>query len=131
MPIQDPSLYPDNWKEISRRIRFTRANGLCEQRHNGERCEAPHKCWVQRSKVNPWIWRSSTENAPATAGWHKAIRIILTVSHLDHDPGNCQEANLMAMCQRCHLLYDLELHKRNAAETRRLKSIADGQQDLF
>lgn len=28
---------------------------------------------------------------------------ILTVDHLDHDPSNCVDDNLMALCQRCHL----------------------------
>jgi hypothetical protein len=32
----DKSRYPDNWKDISHRIRFTRANGKCEW------CGAPH-----------------------------------------------------------------------------------------
>jgi hypothetical protein len=33
---------------------------------------------------------------------------------------------LKAMCQRCHLRYDQELHQRNARETRRSrKAIAE------
>ena len=27
----------------------------------------------------------------------------LTVHHLDGDPSNCEESNLVALCQRCHL----------------------------
>lgn len=40
--------------------------------------------------------------------------VVLTIAHLDHMPENCQRANLKAMCQRCHLVYDQEHH----AETR-------------
>lgn len=28
---------------------------------------------------------------------------VLTVHHLDGDPGNCDDDNLLACCQRCHL----------------------------
>jgi len=37
-----------------------------------------------------------------------AIKIILTVAHLDHDPENWEvnSERLKALCQRCHLNYD-------------------------
>ena len=49
---------------------------------------------------------------------------MLTVAHLDHQPENCDDANLKAMCQRCHLAYDREHH----AETRRSRKAMG---DLF
>jgi hypothetical protein len=46
--------------------------------------------------------------------------VVLTVAHLgDPSPENCADDNLKAMCQRCHLRYDMPLHKQNAATTRR------------
>jgi len=39
--------------------------------------------------------------APASGPPH-----ILTVHHLDRDKGNCQPYNLVALCQRCHLVYE-------------------------
>lgn len=42
----------------------------------------------------------------------------LTTAHLDQTPENCDEANLRAMCQRCHLAYDLDQHVTNARRTR-------------
>ena len=36
----------------------------------------------------------------------------------------------MALCNRCHLLVDLPLHQRHAAETRRLAKEAFGQLPL-
>ncbi|WP_209015751.1 hypothetical protein [Roseibium sp. RKSG952] len=52
--------------------------------------------------------------------------MILTVAHLDHTPENCADANLMAMCQRCHLTYDAAHHTENARHTRRAKmALAD------
>ena len=80
MPIH-PSmkdLYPKNWPAISRRIRFERA---------GNRCE-----WCDAENYRPH---------PQTGS-----RVVLTVAHLDHDPGNNDESNLAALCQACHNRYD-------------------------
>jgi len=51
--------------------------------------------------------------------------VVLTVAHLDHNPANCDPENLRAMCQRCHLAYDAEHHRRNAARTRAVKRAGD------
>lgn len=96
MPIraERKHLYPPNWREISSRIRFERADGACEFckiAYHGE----PH---------------------PVTGS-----TVVLTVAHLDHDEANCADENLAAMCQRCHLTYDALHHAKNAAESRRRK----------
>jgi hypothetical protein len=49
-------------------------------------------------------------------------RIVLTVAHLDHQPENCVDENLKAMCQRCHLRYDAAHHQRNARGTRQSRN---------
>ncbi len=41
--------------------------------------------------------------------------VVLTIAHLDHDPTNNDEANLLAMCARCHLAYDAEHHAQTRA----------------
>lgn len=100
----DRSKYPDNWEQISRRIRYQRAAGFCECQgecgsHDGECCAAngsPH---------------------PVTGS-----TVVLTVAHLDHDTTNNNEANLLAMCQRCHLTYDAAYHAINARLTRARKA---------
>ena len=51
----------------------------------------------------------------------KAVKIILTIAHLDHDIKNNDLSNLKAMCQRCHLRYDKERHSANAKATRNKK----------
>ena len=55
-------------------------------------------------------------------------RVVLTIAHLDHTPENCDDENLRAWCQRCHLTYDAKHHAQNAYATRRGRK-ADG--DLF
>lgn len=106
MPIKahNKSRYPRDWKFISNRIRFDRASG---------RCECTGQCGLHKGRRCVEVHGSQAQYANGT--------IILTVAHLDHNPANCSDNNLLAMCQRCHLRYDTELHKRNSAETKRNK----------
>lgn len=41
-----------------------------------------------------------------------AIKVILTIAHLDHDITNNDYSNLRALCQQCHLRYDAKHHQR-------------------
>lgn len=52
-------------------------------------------------------------------------RVVLTVAHLDHQPENCADDNLKAMCQRCHLAYDADHHRRTRLATMRCKRTAE------
>ena len=99
MPM-DRSLSPPDWEQISNRIRFERAGGVCEE------CGAVH------GQPHPE---------------HPLYAVVLTTAHLDHNPAHCTDDNLMALCQRCHLRYDAQQHALNAAITRRQKTIAAGQ----
>lgn len=100
--------YPANWPDISENIRFDRARrrcectGQCGHNHHG-RCTAQH---LRRHPVT-------------------GSRVILTVAHLDHTPENCDPANLLAMCQRCHLAYDADHHAATRARTRHAEQTAD------
>jgi hypothetical protein len=98
--------YPKDWKQTSHIIRSWRAGNRCEHVIDGERCTAingqPH---------------------PITGS-----KVVLTVAHLNHRPEDCDPANLLAMCQRCHNRYDAEHRKRNAHRTRREKQAIG---DLF
>lgn len=113
MPIrpENRARYPKNWPEISRTIRFARAQGRCEcvgecgrGTHNG-RCPNGH-------------------GSPA---YGTGSKVTLTTAHLDHTPENCDPANLRAMCNGCHLHYDRDHHRQTAAATRRAAREAAGQ----
>ena len=93
--------YPRDWKQKSDSIRFGRAGGRCEC--EGE-CGAGHegRCEARHGQPHPVT----------------ASKVVLTTAHLDQEPRNCDPANLRAMCQRCHLAYDAEQHRLNAAWTR-------------
>lgn len=90
--------YPKDWREISQRIR-QRAGNRCEGVPGQPPCGA-----------------AQSERHPITG----AV-VVLTVAHLDHQPENCDEANLRALCQRCHNRYDQRHRQRNASTTRRTK----------
>lgn len=118
MPV-DRSRYPDDWEEISHRIRFVRAGGRCEGSPAYPDCRAQHG-----------------EPHPVTGSL-----VVLTTAHLGankpdgsagdkHDKLDCREENLKAMCQRCHLTFDIKEHAANAARTRRRKRIEAGQMEL-
>lgn len=75
-------------------------------------------------------WRC--ERCGATHGHphpRTASIVVLTVAHLDQDPRNNDLANLLALCQRCHLAHD----HTPAARARRVHLYAElaGQGRLF
>lgn len=107
MPIrpENRARYPADWKAISARIRFDRAGGQCE-------CDG--RCG--RERCRPRCTAKHGEPHPVTGS-----KVILTTAHLSDPIEDCRDANLMAMCQACHLLYDMALHVANARETRKRK----------
>lgn len=42
----------------------------------------------------------------------RITRVVLATCHRDHDPANNDAANLMALCQRYHILHDRDEHLR-------------------
>lgn len=138
MPIrpENKARYPKDWPEISRRIRFDRAKGRCEK------CGAPHGRLIARGAgadagtymlANGDVFCATTGEARGNAraseyDTARCVVVVLTVAHLDHQPENCADDNLLALCQRCHLSYDAGLHAANAARTRRGRLAAS---DLF
>ena len=103
MPI-DLKRYPSNWRKVSLTIR----------RIAGWRCE----------------WCHIPNGAPLPSG--RAGKVVLTVAHLGtpyadgrsgdkHDKHDIRRENLAALCQACHLRYDLDEHIAHAKETRHRK----------
>jgi hypothetical protein len=122
MPI-DYSRYPDNWLEISRYIRDVRADGKCEQ------CGAPNGVAIARPYGAEDKWVVAHEAIGFEQYYRTPITVVLTVHHIGvdhedstpgdpHDKMDCRDNNLIALCQRCHLLADLDIHIQKARETR-------------
>lgn len=95
MPIrpENRARYPRDWKAISLRIR-ARAEGRCEGSPAFPDCRA--------------------ENGKAHTVTGSIV--VLTVAHLDHQPENCGDDNLRAMCQRCHNTYDAPMRRAGIRE---------------
>ena len=106
MPIRasEKARYPKDWKDISD-LRRQIAQG---------RCECVGECGL-----HPWGRCVERHGLPAKFAKGK---VILTTAHLNHEPEDCRDDNLKAMCQRCHLRYDSEHHQKNARATREAKS---------
>lgn len=112
MPIkpENKAKYPPDWKAISDRIRFERAGG---------RCECVGQCYA----VGYFADRCPRRHGDLLESGRPCV---LTVAHLNHDPADCRDDNLRAMCQACHLRYDAAHHAETAAATRRAgRAIAD------
>ncbi|MFC3674706.1 hypothetical protein [Ferrovibrio xuzhouensis] len=108
MPIrpENKARYPANWSsEIVPAVR-ARSGGRCEFEVDGGRCPA-----------------LQGEPHPITGS-----KVVLTVAHLDHQPENCDMANLKDACQRCHNRYDMPM-RRAGMQARAHASRAVG--DLF
>jgi len=85
MPINYKE-YPTNWKTEIRPAVLARADNCCEF------CGIP----------NYTIKENGT-------------KVVLTIAHLDHDKLNHDVLidRLKALCQKCHLTYDIEHHVSN------------------
>lgn len=88
MPV-DWRLYPTDWKAIALRIKEG-SGWKCEL--CGKQCRKPGEQFDNHTRT-------------------------LTVAHLNHDPSDCREVNLRALCAPCHLRYDSQHH----AESRKIK----------
>ena len=86
------SLYPPDWRAISLRIR----------ERDKWRCR--------------WCAARQGEPHPVTGS-----RVVLTVAHLNHEPSDCREANLLSLCQKCHNDYDRPMRQAHARVTRAAK----------
>lgn len=140
MPIkpENKERYPANWKEIRAAI-LERAEHRCEQ------CRAPNRERIARGadRFADTYMTNDAEVYCATTGESlgrvrmseyyvkNMVDIVLTIAHMDHQPENCdgmdaggpalpvEDANLRALCQRCHLRHDADHHAETARATRR------------
>ena len=117
MPIRRElrSLYPPHWADLSRRVRFERAGGVCQG------CGRPHGLALRCLPDGRWFdparrtWRDGRGRIARWPDLEQAARmrmtrVVLAAAHLDHDPTNNRLRNLRSLCQRCHMLHDRPHH---------------------
>jgi len=100
--------YPPDWPMISVLIRA----------RSGGQCECRGECGLHRTTPGP---RRCLERDGMPATWAKGL-VMLTVAHRDSTVRpdgylDCSPDNLFAACQRCHLRYDIDLHRWNRSRT--------------
>jgi len=133
MPIKKENIkrYPKDWKLISERIRFERAKNKCEvcgvknysliHYHENKTIvehEPPYNHPMGFSDYNAAV--ELKQNLNQWNGIYQLKLVVLTVSHLDHIPENCQNENLKAMCQKCHNNYDKKHRKQTVFNCKHL-----------
>ena len=134
----DYRLYPKDWKAI--RLRILERDGYC-----CKECGVGNGAVGYRDKDGKFYLWSYIEDCLENHGRDlfddvlsncfdkngnptKAIKIVLTVAHLNHDVNDNSDENLAALCQLHHLRHDIKQHKANSRETNRKKK---GLQNLF
>lgn len=121
MPIrpQDRFFYPIDWPQLSRVVRFERAQGRCEA------CGRPHGARVFCLPDGRWWdaeagrWRDGRGRMSCTAigaddvlAAVRSTKVVLATAHRNHDTADNALRNLAAWCQRCHLSHDRPEHRR-------------------
>ena len=119
MPM-NRSLYPHNWETIALAIK-KEAHWICQGCLRP--CRRPGQNWLDfANDLLNWGWLVNDDiDHPQ--------RFTLTVAHLDHNPANCDRANLRALCAPCHCRYDIQ--PSSMAIKKRLKAEREGQLNLF
>lgn len=93
----DRSLYPDDWEAIAHMVK-EESRWCCED--CGKLCLRPGEDLVD--------FCTRLRNLPLRIVQEHPKRWELGVAHLDHNPANCDRANLKALCAPCHGRYDLK-----------------------
>lgn len=129
----DYSLYPKNWKTEIRPAILERAGNCCEfcKAKNGElyirgvfdgcECYQDMDGTIFASTDGMRIGDDYVGEVANHTTKNTSVRIVLTIAHLDHDTTNNNYENLKALCSKCHLNYDRNIHAKNAAITRNKK----------
>lgn len=148
MPIrpENKSRYPQNWKsEVVPRIRARSGNrcectGQCGVEHGHSYCtdlSEIGRCGIHNGDVSYMIdgrWQVCLESElgeemeRCDGKIYRAVRIVLTVMHLNHKPEDCCDENLLHACQGCHNRYDAPMRRRGIQDRSRAQR-ASG--DLF
>ncbi|MCS4503871.1 hypothetical protein NYO91_07245 [Arhodomonas aquaeolei] len=120
MPIkpENKHRYPDNWDEVRAAI-LERAGDCCEW------CRVANHSY--RNEYDGVTTDPMLADSWSLVDGLKVSRIVLTIAHVhDADPAACDDANLAALCQRCHNRHDAPMRAMHAYATRRAgRAVAD------
>jgi hypothetical protein len=132
MPIRADlrQFYGREWVTVTRPRILARAGDKCEQcgKPNHAQVDTLTEAYDRMPRVRVYVmywkrprmkrWYSHRgelvrPGTPHRASPARQIRVVLTVAHLNHTPGDDRDENLAALCQWCHLIYDLLQHRES------------------
>lgn len=147
MPI-DYKLYPSNWKtEIRPRIlkrsgyEFDLSKGGLVSNSRCEKCKAENGKAIFRGTWRSFevyqtlegdIFDAKDGEHLATSGDvapikgdpnQRAIKVVLTIAHIEHDLSKNEDKDLLALCQQCHLRMDVAHHKQTRQKSKGMKDL--------
>lgn len=100
--ISQARVYPKNWKQIvaETRERARNAEGF-------EQCECHGQCLKHHGRCD-----EINHTWPMLRRGKGKVKIRFTTAHLCHTPECDNKSHLRAMCEPCHLIYDLRCRQR-------------------
>src|SRR3546814_15721837 len=107
-------LYPREWTEMWRPIRFGRANGRCEHGHRPHGQRVFHvgdgRWWdMDRGQWRVGRGRRIRVGAIDLVAIVRIPRVYIAFAHLNHDPTDNAPHNLAALRHRCHMIHDADV----------------------
>jgi hypothetical protein len=112
--------YGKIWRTVTRPRILARAGNKCEQCGKPNRRRLLTCCMPGRMYWSLFATRWRNHHGELMGfrlppGEYRRVRIVLTVAHLNHVAGDDRDENLKALCQWCHLNYDLGHHHETRA----------------
>jgi hypothetical protein len=96
--------YPVNWLTTIRPAALRAAGYKCVN------CRVPDRAIGYRDNSGTFIECDEFMRAWCATNKQKVFKIILTISHTNHDTTDNRLSNLKALCQKCHLQHDKGYH---------------------
>jgi hypothetical protein len=132
----DYKKYPDNWKSEIRPAILERDGNCCNvcKVPNGVKCfrgiwnnipvfQLSNGDMFREDNGELIMHNSEYETVEGKTEDAKAIKIVLTIAHLNHDTNDNRYENLSALCQLHHLRHDVEHHKSTKYKKKKLQSL--------
>jgi hypothetical protein len=100
--ISPEHAYPKNWKQIVAEVRERARNA-----DGREQCECHGECLKHHGRCE-----EINHTWPKHRRRKGKVKIRLTTAHLCHTPKCDNKSHLRAMCEPCHLIFDLRCRQR-------------------
>lgn len=98
--MRNKNRYPENWLDTVRPSILKRDGYKCRE------CGIPHRSYVVKNQDKTYSEISQLQMVQFREQGKQAFRIYLQIAHLDNNPANIKESNLISLCPPCHLKLD-------------------------